>query len=245
MKYNDFTFGVGPWRIAVTPMYEKEHVFFERFLCDGAPQLHISTTMEELRRELTLRRQQDSFDGKPPVEYTGPFLEYLSIQRKVADELFDRHVLLFHGSAVAVDGQAYLFIARSGTGKTTHTDLWLQLLGSKAQIVNDDKNFLEISDRVIAHGSPWCGQKNACSNISVPVKAICILERGQTNKIEKISFKDSLFMLLQQSKRPDRNVEKYMELIEKMADKVNFYRLECNTQLSAAQLAYETMSENI
>lgn len=243
MMNNEIKFRIGPLKIALTPMYGSTDDRYDDYLCDGEPHLSISTTMDDLRYELALRRQQDQADGKPQQDYSPAFLEGLSIQRKITDALFSYNTLLFHGSAIAVDGQAYLFIAKSRTGKTTHTNLWRQILGDNVRIINDDKPFVEISDQIIVHGTPWSGGNKACSNLSVPLKAICILQQGQDNKIEQISFKDSLFMLLQQSNRPAKNLEKYMELIEKLADKVSFYRLECNTDPEAAWLAYETMKK--
>lgn len=241
---NDFTIRIGPIRIAIAPISEHPQKTYYRYLCDGIPHFSVAITPDDLRLELEICQRADVFEGKPPQIYHRAFLESLAIQRKITERLFEYNILLFHGSAVAVDGQTYLFIAVSGTGKSTHAALWRQLLGDRAVMVNDDKPFIEIrEDGIIVHGSPWNGVHKLGNNISVPLKAICILERGQTNKIEKISFKESLFMLLQQSSRPAKNIEKYMELIEQFSDNISFYRMECNTDLEAAQIAYEAMSE--
>jgi hypothetical protein len=59
------------------------------------------------------------------------------IQEKIAGQLLERDTLLLHGSTVAVDGQAYLFTAPCHTGKSTHTRLWRELFGDRAEeIVN-------------------------------------------------------------------------------------------------------------
>lgn len=240
----DFILQTGAWKTAVSAIYEATKAHCAGYLCQGTPHYSVTMTLEDLRFERDARMRQDEADGRPPHAYSGAYLEIEAVQRKVTECLFHSNILLFHGSAVAVDGEVYLFIAESGTGKSTHAALWRQILGDRAVMVNDDKPFLEIrKDGVIAHGSPWNGAHKQGNNISLPVKAICILQRGQSNKIEKISFKYSLFMLLQQSKRPSKNVEKYMELIEQLAHKVSFYRLQCNTDPDAAWLAYKTMSE--
>ena len=64
--------------------------------------------------------------------------------RKIAEVMPKYDTFMIHGSAVAVDWESYLFIAKSGTGKSTHTKLWLEFLGSQALIVNDDKPFIEM-----------------------------------------------------------------------------------------------------
>ena len=93
--------------------------------------------------------------------------------------------ILFHGSVIAVDGIGYLFTAKSGTGKSTHTRLWREYFGDRAAMVNDDKPLLKITDSsVIAYGTPYNGKHRLGTNISVPLKAICILTRAADNHIE-------------------------------------------------------------
>lgn len=139
--------------------------------------------------------------------------------------------VLFHGSCVAVDGAGYLFTAKSGTGKSTHTRLWRELLGSRAVMVNDDKPLIHVPPvilseaersrrissetvgfftyaqndterRPLAYGTPWDGKHRLSSNIFVPLKAICILKRAAENRIEPIPAREAYHMLLQQVYRP-------------------------------------------
>lgn len=64
--------------------------------------------------------------------------------------------LMVHSSCVVVDGRAYLFSAPSGTGKSTHTALWLKKLGDRAFILNDDKPAVRYEDGTFyAYGTPW------------------------------------------------------------------------------------------
>ena len=178
--------------------------------------------------------------------YGSAFLEMVAIQRKITEHMINQEVLLFHGSVVAVDGAAYLFTAKSGTGKSTHTRLWREMLGDRAVMVNDDKPFLQMTETgVVAWGSPWNGKHRLGSNIGVPLKAICILERSDTNRIEPIRISDALPMLFQQSQRPQNpaNLAKYMELVDKLANSVDFYRLGCNMDPEAARVSYEAMSQ--
>ena len=154
-------------------------------------------------------------------------------------------VLLFHGSAVAVDGVAYLFIAKSGTGKSTHTRLWREMLGERAVMVNDDKPFLRVTaEEILVYGSPWNGKHRLGRNTIVPLRSICILERGAQNRIERISAGKVLPALLQQSNRPANAamVPKYMELLDAVASRVDFYRMQCNIEMEAASISFRTMS---
>ena len=87
------------------------------------------------------------------------------------------------------------------------------------------------------------GKHRLGANIGVPLKAICILERGEENSIHPISAREALPMLMQQSQRPQKpqNLSKYLELIDKLTERVEFYCLRCNMTPEAAQVAYEAM----
>ncbi len=103
---------------------------------------------------------------------------------------------------------------------------------------------IESAPTVLVHGSPWNGKHRLGSNISVPLRCVCILERGEENEIRPIPAKEALFMLLQQSNRPmdGARMPKYMDMIDALSRGVSFYRLRCNMDIDAARLAYEAMS---
>ena len=72
--------------------------------------------------------------------------EYMTTGSSFYRQLLDFNGMLLHASAVMVDGKAYLFTAPSGTGKSTHTRLWLQQFGERAAILNDDKPALRFEN---------------------------------------------------------------------------------------------------
>ena len=178
--------------------------------------------------------------------FPDPFLERAAIQRKMAEFLFDHDVLLFHGSTVAVDGRAYLFTARCGTGKSTHTRLWRQVFGSRAVMVNDDKPFLRLTpEGVLACGAPWSGKHGLDTNITVPLAGICLLERGAENRIRKAEPQALLPMLRHQGYCPP-NPEKqarYEALIQTLAASVPLWQMACTKAPQAALTAWEAMAE--
>ena len=215
------------------------------YLINNSGNVKIIVSPEDIEYERIKAMREDEIEGIPCRKLSNAYLETTIVQRKITEKLFDHDVLLFHGSVVAVDGTAYLFTAKSGTGKSTHTRLWREVFGERAVMVNDDKPFLQLTDDgVIAHGSPWNGKHRLGSNISVPLKAICILERSAENWIKPISPAQALPMLFQQSQRPQNpaNMPKYMELIDKLANGVEFYRMGCNMDPEAARISYEAMS---
>ena len=246
MKAEEFTVILAEKKYFIKSIFKATREYCEDYLCDGNPETTIMITSEDIVRERQKAMQEDALEGLSPREYTDEELEITAVLRKVTQVLYDYDTLLFHGSTIAVDNRAYLFTAKSGTGKSTHTGLWRELLGDRAIVVNDDKPFLKITEEgILACGSPWNGKHKLGNNIQVPLKAICILERGQENSIKEITPKEALLILIQQSARPEdpKKMDKYLELIDRLASSVKLYKMSCTISPEAAQLAYETLSK--
>ena len=220
--------------------------FCNDFLVDKAAVFSISISPEDIEYEQEMFARESIVENLPEREILEVYLERTAVQRKLAEQLFDRGVLVFHGSVVAVDGQGYLFTAKSGTGKSTHTRFWRETFGDRAVMVNDDKPFLRLTETgVLVYGSPWNGKHGLGNNICVPLKAICILERGEANQIRPITGQEAAMMLFQQSNRPlnPRKMPIYMDLIDQLSKKTAFYRMQCTLDPDAARVAYEEMSK--
>lgn len=241
----EFTFNIAGQTVSVCAQFESTRVYCTEYLCDGEPDFSIEITERDIAYEQEKCAREDALSGQLPRKRTNAYLETIALQRKVAEKLFEYDTLLFHGSVVSIDGVAYLFTATSGTGKSTHTRLWREVFGERAVMVNDDKPFLKITEKgILACGSPWNGKHGIGNNIAVPLKAICILERGEQNQIEQISAVNAVFMLLQQSNRPmDKTyMPQYMKMIEQLTNHVLFYRMACTMDPEAAKIAYEAIA---
>ena len=113
---------------------------------DSQPDLIVETTPQDIEAEREQSEQTRIEEGLPPYAFDAPYLETLAVYRKIATGCVSRGRLLMHGSVIAVDGRAYMFTARSGTGKSTHVRLWRKLFGDRAVMVNDDKPIIQISE---------------------------------------------------------------------------------------------------
>ena len=228
----------------VTSLFESTPQYFRPYLTDDMPEFSITVTRENIDFEQADLLEEALRDGFKPRVFTDPFLERAAIQRAFAEFLFDFGILLFHGSAIAVDGEGYLFTAHSGTGKSTHTRLWKQVFGERAVIVNDDKPFLELKDgSILLHGSPWSGKHGLDANVCVPLKGLCILERGTENRIDPARAEDALFMLRKQAYRPldEKKEAQFLDLTKQLAGLASLWKLSCTKDPEAAQIAYCAM----
>lgn len=214
---------------------------FVRRLCEGyetdkPPVFTVRATEEEILKE-----------QKGNSQFSLGYCECLCIYRHICCKLVHYDAFLMHSSVIAVDGVAYAFAAPSGTGKTTHTRLWLQQFGSRAQVVNGDKPIYRFLDgRLYACGTPWQGKEGMGNNIQCPVQAICFLEQSPENEIRSLQGVEVNSHLFRQILIPkdEEDFERFWSLLERLVTSVDFYLLKCNMEPEAAQLAYQTMRRN-
>ena len=238
------TYKIADVVIEIQSLYEGIHSYCKHYRCDEPAELCISVAKEDIHYEQQKSEAECLMEGKEVIVFPEGYLESLSVYRKLADQLLDRDIFLFHGSAISVDDRAVLFTAKSGTGKSTHTKLWRDMFGERAVMINDDKPLLRVTDDgVVVYGTPWDGKHRISTNCKKPLEAICILERGEENQIRQISAREALPMLMQQSHRSadPAAVAKMLQVINKASSRVRFYRLKCNMDPEAAQVAYNAM----
>lgn len=227
----------------ITCLFESTPLYLGKYLTEDTPDVFLEITRQDVDFEREMHLKEALEEGFKVRNFPDTFLERAAIQRKVAHALFAYDILLFHGSAVAVDGEGYVFTARSGTGKSTHTRLWKQLFGNRAVMINDDKPFLKFfPEGILICGSPWSGKHGLDTNISVPLKGICLLERGMENRVERLA-PERLAFLRKQCYCPldSACTEAFLAMTDRLVREVPLWHMYCNRDLAAAELAYRTM----
>ena len=242
----EFVLNLSDKNIKVSALYNTTLEYCKRYLATGGEvDFTVEMTQEDIKKEREIHlATSESINEDIPSDY----LETLALYRKIIEFLLPHSYIMFHGSAIAVDGECYIFAALSGTGKSTHTRLWREYFGDRAVMVNDDKPIISITDKgIFVHGTPWNGKHFLGENISVPLKAVCILERAEENSITRITKRDAFPMLYQQTYKPKDPALLYktINLIEKLADGVGLFRLGCNMDIGAAKVSYEGMKKGI
>ncbi len=230
--------------IEIQSLHAAVHEYCRDYRSGGPPDFIVEIRPEDIEREREKSEQEDLAEGRRVRRFAEDYLEELAVYRKIAERMPRYDTLLLHGSCIALDGTGYLFTAKSGTGKSTHTRLWRERFGVRAVMVNDDKPLLRVGeDSVTVFGTPWDGKHRLSRNIAVPLRAICLLERAETNRIAPLPALEAWPLLLQQVYRPadPEAMARTLTLLDRLGRQVKLYRLGCNREPEAAELAYDAM----
>ena len=225
--------------------YPENVDFFRDYWTDAQELFAIEPKPADLEQTQKDFERMDEADGLPKYRRPKEFLENTAIHALLAEKLIAYDVLLMHGSALCMDGQAYIFTAKSGTGKSTHAKLWRETFGERVWMVNDDKPMLQIGrDRVTVYGTPWNGKHELGRNASAPLKAIVSLERSEGNHIAPISRTDAFPLLMRQcfSSKAPAMMLRIVELEKRLLHAVDFYTMGCNMESKAARVAWKGLN---
>ena len=191
-----------------------------------------------------------SIDRINELKKTYDHLSLEDIEYIFLGQLFYRYILqhdgiLLHSSCVVKDNKAYLFSAPSGTGKSTHTTLWLEKFPD-AYILNDDKPAIIYKDNTLyAAGTPFSGKHDISRNLLVPIQGICFLERSETNWIKEIDKKQAIFEILNQTERVpyEEDMNLILHHISNIVSNIIVHKMGCNISKEAVFTSYNKMSK--
>lgn len=205
--------------------------------------------------DIKLRQNKENFPkwydsylekrGYPEIEFSMDDYIYGFYGCGFSKKVLEYNGCVLHSSAVAVDGNAYLFSAHSGTGKSTHTSLWLEYFKDKAVIVNDDKPCIrQVDGELYVYGTPWSGKYDISVNKRFKLKAITFICRSDENWIREASKTEAISLFLTQVYNPKdkEHMDLLLNMIDKIFSEVKIYKMGCNISEDAVRLAYETMS---
>ncbi len=153
--------------------------------------------------------------------------------------------LEMHASVIGCDGRAFLFLAKSGTGKSTHSSLWLKHIPG-SELMNDDNPVVRVwpDGRVICYGSPWSGKTPCYRNVEAPVGAFVRIRRSPENSIERLDVFNSYASLYSSTSgfKADRTMADGLHAtFEKAATSVPCYVLYCRPDEEAARICAEAV----
>lgn len=154
--------------------------------------------------------------------------------------------LSVHAACVYLDGQAYLFLGKSGTGKSTHAALWMRHLAG-CHLLNDDNPTLRLlpDGFVWAYGTPWSGKTPCYIDLALPVKGIARLCQAPCNRFFPLSDTDAFAALLPSCsglKQDAALMDNLYNTLARVAENVRVARLECRPDREAALLCHAELS---
>lgn len=230
--------------IKVNSLFDYVRDYCKEFFSEKEPDFCVSIERKDIENERKKTIEEEQKGNIDHFDYKDDYLEILAVYRKIVAKMLDYDTLLMHGAVIAVDGQAYMFTAKSGTGKTTHIRLWHKKFGDRMKVINGDKPLIKVTENgVIAYGTPWCGKERYGNNACAPLKAVCVLQRSKENHIKQVEMGDILHIMLQQSYRGENASETLavLSLLDGISKGVKFYVLGCNMESQAADVAYNGM----
>ena len=155
--------------------------------------------------------------------------------------------LPIHSASVIYENKVYLFSAPSGTGKSTHADLWKEQF--ECEILNGDIAIAQMivednKKKAMVYGCPWCGTSNLYMNKTVELGGIAFLNQGKENIIYDLSMEDLGIKILENHFVPlitKEIADECVKNINSLARIAKGYTLTCNMEKEAAKKAFEKM----
>ncbi len=149
----------------------------------------------------------------------------------------ENHGLLFHSSFIESGGEAILFTAPSGVGKSTQAELWRVHRG--ARILNGDRSVIRIiGNEILALGVPFSGSSGICSRARLPIRAIVCLSQAGENRIERLRGARAFRLLWEGCSLHTwnrREAELCTETLTKVLTSVPVYHLACTPDIRAVE----------
>ncbi len=218
----------------------------ELYECDGRWLMEIAPTLEAPVR-VCLFAEKDFKKAQFRMLGSMRFSIGTVLMLMFAFSTAQKNTLLMHSSVMVKDGKAYLFLGKSGTGKSTHSQLWIDNIEG-CELLNDDNPVVRVGDdgEVRVYGSPWSGKTPCYRNQDYPVGAIVDLHQAKTNQIRQLPLVLA-YVAMYVSYSGYRFIKEMADGLhdtnEKVVSAVPCYALDCLPNAEAALLCYQTVAQ--
>lgn len=183
-------------------------------------------------------------EKKQSSQFSDGYIENICLYRSICLQMPRFQRLLLHASVLEYDGAGYAFLGKSGTGKSTHTRLWLQYVDG-TRVINGDKPILHFDGtKFVVYGTPWNGKEGLGCNASTPLKGLCFLEQAKENSIRALTPSETSSRLFTQVLLPSQEdaVVATLDLLDKIIRHTSSYLLQCDISEKAVQTSYEMLT---
>lgn len=222
---------------------ENQYPFTDKFCAEYLSEDQVSPV------DITAKVTEEEFaeEKKNSSNFSDGYIENICLYRSICSQIPQLKRLLLHAAVLEYNGNGYAFLGRSGTGKSTHTGLWMKHIPN-IRIVNGDKPILEYKeDCFIVYGTPWMGKERLGNNIQAPLKGLCFLEQAKENAIRKLTPSEASMRLFTQVLIPQEEgaAVATLELLDDMLRTTPAYVLQCNISEEAVKTSFETLTGDV
>ena len=242
---------------------ENRYAFTERLCADYI----VDVSPDECAFSVSATPEEIAVENNDEDAFSPAYCESLALYRKMCTRMLEYDAFLFHAAVVSYAGRGYAFAAKSGTGKSTHVAQWMHALGDRVTVVNGDKPLLrwwsregvgagdgeggQAAGAFLAYGTPYCGKESWGQNASVPLRAVCFIERcepGEPDCLRRLEDDGEIINRMMNQvllpKDPVLSVRQ-LELLDKLVTCVPFYVLRCTPTRAAFDAAFQmTLCDN-
>lgn len=248
----------------------RKHVDQNISIVWGTPTIHTDDTVLVRNNELVVCERDTDYllifptlsqiyeasvskDGKNVRFYCNPrFMEELGTPffhayRFIFLYLAQQHgMYAIHSVSVNYRGKAWLFSASSGTGKSTHANLWKELY--QTTTINGDLNLLAIDDSgPVIHGIPWCGTSETFDKSTYPLGGITLLRQSERDAIAELSPDRKILLVMQRFISPvwtEQQLKDSLQFAQRLSRQILICQLQCTKNASAAELMKSWIDQN-
>ena len=250
---------------------ENSYAFTERLCADYI----VNVAPDECSFSVSATPEEIAAENSDEGTFSPAYCESLALYRKICTRMLDYDAFLLHAAVVSHAGRGFAFAAKSGTGKSTHVAQWMRALGDDVTVVNGDKPILrwrngeaaeakyagapnetpggeavevacdQLAGEFVAYGTPYCGKENWGQNTSVPLHAVCFIERCEPGEPDRLSRLEDdgeiIARIMNQILMPNDPVlaARQLDLLDRLVSSVPFYVLRCTPTPAAFDAAFQ------
>lgn len=250
---------------------DNRYAFSERLCADYI----VNVAPDECSFSVSATPEEIATENSDEGAFSPAYCESLALYRKICTRMLDYDAFLLHAAVVSYRGRGFAFAAKSGTGKSTHVAQWMRALGDDVTVVNGDKPILRWQSgeggeakgagasgetpgggaapaacnqpvgEFIAYGTPYCGKENWGQNTSVPLHAVCFIERCEPGEPDRLSRLEDdgeiVARIMNQILMPKDPVlaARQLDLLDRLVSGVSFYVLRCTPTPAAFDAAFQ------
>ncbi len=157
------------------------------------------------------------------------------------------HTLLIHSSTIVHRGRGVMFLGESGTGKSTHTRMWLNNIDGCYRLNDDGPIIRTDGDQPRVYGSPWSGSTPCYKDEVWPLAAMVRLRQAPYNRITPQRMIGAFGAVLPSAiptlQKLEKDLDRVCNTLSELIATIPIYILECLPDADAAHTSHDAIFE--